>query len=198
MKIRGIVGIVAALVLAWLIFLATSIVFFASSSDAEPADAAVVLGAAVWDDRPSPVFVERINHAVELYKRGQVDKLILTGGVGVADAQAESVVAREYAVGQGVVATDILIETESHITYENLLSAKSIMEKNRIGRILVVSDPLHMRRAITMAHDLGIDAHPSPTPTTRYRTWRSQIPFLLREVYFYVGYLLTKPSRNNI
>jgi hypothetical protein len=59
------------------------------------------------------------------------------------------------------------------------------------GRVLVVSDPLHMRRAMRMAIDLGLDAHPSPTPTSRYRSLTTQLPMLLREVYFSAYYLVT-------
>ena len=49
---------------------------------------------------------------------------------------------------------------------------------------LIVSDPLHMRRAMEMAEALGIEARPSATPTTRYQSWTTQAPFLLREIYF--------------
>lgn len=52
-----------------------------NSSDTQ-ADAAVVLGAAVWSQGVSPVFRERINHAIELYRRGRVHKIIFTGGQG--------------------------------------------------------------------------------------------------------------------
>jgi uncharacterized SAM-binding protein YcdF (DUF218 family) len=57
--------------------------------------------------------------------------------------------------------------------------------------VLVVSDPLHMRRAVRMATDLGLDAHPSPTPTSRYQSLGTQIPMLAREVWFTLNYLAT-------
>lgn len=156
--------------------------------DTTPADAAIVLGAAVYRDRPSPVFRERINHAIDLYHDGTVKFIIFTGAVGNRDELAEAEVARTYAMQRGVPAEAILIETISTTTEENLREAGRILEENNLGRVLIVSDPLHMKRAILTARDLGLDAHPSPTPTSRYRTWRSQLTFLLRETYFYTTY----------
>jgi uncharacterized SAM-binding protein YcdF (DUF218 family) len=84
----------------------------------------------------------------------------------------------------------MLIESKSHTTYENLLYAKRVADSHNLRRVLVVSDPLHMRRAMSMAADLGLDARPSPTRTTRYRTASAQLGQLLRETYYYAGYLL--------
>lgn len=163
---------------------------YASERHTGPADAAIVLGAAVYGERPSPVFRERINHAIDLYFDGSVKYLIFTGGVGNRDELAESEAARNYALRRGVPDEAILIETISTTTAENLAQAKQLVEEYQLGRVLVISDPLHMKRAISLAQDVGLDAFPSPTPTTRYRTWRSQWSFLMRETYFYAKYSL--------
>lgn len=167
-----------------------------NSSDAQ-ADAAIVLGAAVWSDRPSPVFRERINHAVNLYRRGRVRKLILTGGRGAANEPAESAAARAYAVKLGVKPEDILAESRSRTTYENLQHAGRLASQRGLKRLLVVTDPLHMRRAVSMARDLGLDAHPAPTPTTRYRTLGSQSSLLLQETFNYLAYLVGRTSSSD-
>ncbi|MBK9050056.1 MAG: YdcF family protein [Chloroflexi bacterium] len=122
-----------------------------------------MLGAAVWDDQPSPVFAERINHAINLYKNGQVEFIIFTGGVGDGEQLAESLVAANYAIANGVAVGDTFCETSSKITLENLQGAQEIVQQQGIGRVVIVSDPLHMRRSIMMAQDLGLDAHSSPT-----------------------------------
>ena len=173
--------------LAWRIY-----AFGNTSSDA-PADAAVVLGAAVWTTNVSPVFRERINHAISLYHKGQVRKLIFTGGQGNPGEPTESSAARDYALQSGVPASDILIEEKSHTTYENIVYAKQIADTNGIKRVLIVSDPLHMKRAMAMASDLGLTADPSPTPSTRYQGLKSQIGLLAHETYYYIGYLLQRP-----
>ena len=181
--------------LVWYGFLLTCIYAYSSESDAAPADAAIVLGAAVWGTRPSPVFAERINHAIALYQAGKVQALIFTGGVGQNDERAEAEVARDYAVQRGVPAEHIYVETSSRTTYGNLREAQAVLEGQGRGRVLIVSDPLHMKRAVTIARDLGLDAYPSPTPTSRYATWRSKSGFLLREGYFYASYLVCRPFR---
>ncbi len=155
-------------------------------------DAAVVLGAAVWKNAPSPVFKERINHAVNLYKNGKVKYLIFTGGLGKGERFTESEVAMSYATKNGIPYQAIFIETVSKITFENLKEAKKIMHKQQIHSVLIVSDPLHMKRAMTMAKDLAIKAYSSPTPTSRYKTWKTKLELLSRETYYFIGYLFTR------
>ena len=139
---------------------------FIHTSD-EPADAAIVLGAAVWGTDVSPVFKERINHALELRRSGKVRRIIFTGGQGNRNELTESSAARQYAIQQGISPADILVEESSHTTYENLLFAREVAVARGLTRVLIVSDPLHMKRAVTMAIDLGLDAHPSPKPGIR-------------------------------
>ncbi|MBD2502237.1 YdcF family protein [Anabaena azotica] len=172
---------------------AISIYLYGNNSYNYKADAAIVLGAAVWGEKPSPVFRERINHAINLYKNGNVKKIIFTGGVGEINEPAEAVVGQRYAIARGVKASDILIETQSRTTSENLQNALAVVGTNqKLTKFLIVSDPLHLKRAVLMARNLGMDAYPSPTPTTRYRSFSSQMEFLGRETYFYFVYLVFK------
>ncbi|HEY5445338.1 MAG TPA: YdcF family protein, partial [Pyrinomonadaceae bacterium] len=77
-----------------------------------------------------------------------------------------------------------------HTTYENVVNAKQLADANNLKKLLIVSDPMHMKRAMTMAADVGLDAHPSPTPTTKYKSLRAQMGELARETVYYLGYLL--------
>lgn len=181
--------------LVWSVALAWSIAAYARQHDPAPADVAIVLGAAVWGGQPSPVFAARIDHAVTLYQRGHIRRVIFTGGIGAGEQYAEAEVARRYAVRAGVPDSQIAVETRSRVTYTNLSEAQALLASEPPARVLVVSDPLHMRRAVTMARDLGLDAHPAPTPTSRYRSWRTRASFLGREVFFYALYLLQRPFR---
>lgn len=171
-------------------YIAFSIYSYRNTDPGLTADAAVVLGAAVWSDGPSPVFRERINHAINLYLSGRVQKIIFTGGQGNSNEPTESASARQYALRHGVKDADILLESRSHNTYENLCFAKQVVNEYKLVRILIVSDPLHMKRAVLMARDMGIEAYPSPTRTSRYQTLNSQPGFLAYETYYYTGYLL--------
>jgi len=185
-------GVIIILALLACGLLAQRIFSYRNVSPDLQADAAIVLGAAVWGEKVSPVFRERLNHAVELYKKRKVRKLIFTGGRGNKDEPTESAAARQYAVQQGVPAADTLIEEKSHSTFENLLYAKQVADKAGLKKVLIVSDPLHMKRGVEMARDVGMDAYPSPTPSSRYKGVRSQLGLLAHETYFYMGYLLRR------
>ncbi|MGD9780637.1 MAG: YdcF family protein [Kiritimatiellia bacterium] len=178
-------------IFAWLATLGTAIGLYGASDRAVESDCAIVLGAAAYGNRPSPVFEERIRHGIALYRTGLVSKIIFTGGYGTGAPRAESEVAAAYAVREGVPEADILVELRSRTTQQNLAEAKILMESNGLRTAILVSDPLHMRRAIWMAKDLDIPAVSSPTPTTRYRSFNTQFRFLRRELYYWHHYLFT-------
>ena len=173
--------------------LASRIYLYSTVSSDGPADAAIVLGAAVWGTQVSPVFKERIDHGIDLYQNRKIRKLIFTGGQGDNTEPTESSAAWVYALQRGIPATDILIEQKSHTTYENILYAKQIADAHGLRKVLIVSDPLHMKRAVAMARDMGLEAEPSPTPSTRYRGLGSRAGLLAHETYYYIGYLLRRP-----
>jgi uncharacterized SAM-binding protein YcdF (DUF218 family) len=176
---------------AWLCLVASWIWWFGTQERAERSDCAIVLGAAVHGSEPSPVFQERIRHAIELYRIGMVSKIIFTGGMGEGAIHTESEVAARFAVHEGVPEGDILTETRSRTTQQNLAEARLLMHRHVLTSAVIVSDPLHLRRADLMAKHLGIWATTSPTRTTRYRSARAQIQFLAREVYYLHYYLIT-------
>lgn len=176
------------LLIIYILAVAVDIYLYGRVNQIVKADAAIVLGAAVWGDEPSPVFAERINHGIWLYENGYVDKIIFTGGVGAAGGLSEAFVAQQYAIANMVAPEHIFIEELSTITQENFLYATAIVEAQKMSRVIIVSDPLHMRRAMLMAKDHGLNAYSSPTPTTRYQTLRTKLPFLARETFYLIGY----------
>lgn len=185
---RGVFGWTWRLMLlavVWLLGVAAYIVWIGERDQAAPADVIIVLGAAAYDARPSPVFEERIRHGIDLYKRGLSRHLIFTGGFGRGARFSESQVAQRYALRHGVPAEAILIETDSRTTLQNLQQAKALMRARNFKRALIVSDPLHMARALRLARALDIDALGSSTPTSRFRSFETRKRFLLQEVYFF-------------
>lgn len=179
-------------VCVWLVFIATSIWTYGAHDYAQKSDCAIVLGAAAYHKNPSPVFKARIDHAVSLYKQGIISKIIFTGGYGKGAPYAESEVATTYAIRNGIKNSDILIETISRSTADNLIEAKKLMAKNGLTTSVIISDPLHLKRASIIAKNLDILAVTSPTPTSRYHSFKEQFKFLIREVYFYHYYLFTE------
>ena len=180
-------------VLFWLAGVAAYITWVGQRDDARPADAIIVLGAAAYDAKPSPVFEERIRHGLDLYRQGLAPKLIFTGGFGGATARfSESQVARRYALKQQIPAQDILIESRSRTTRQNLVEAKRLMEARGMRRAILVSDPLHMARALRLSDELGIDALASSTPSTRFRSFHTSWRFLAQEIFFFHRDLFTR------
>jgi uncharacterized SAM-binding protein YcdF (DUF218 family) len=171
--------------------LLVSIYTYSHVTNTEVADAAVVLSAAVWEGEPLPIFEERIKHAIALYETGVVEFIIFTGTYR-DDMISESEVAKNYALRLGVPEERIYIETSSRITFENLQQAKLVADEQQWSRLLLVSDPPHMKRSLRMAWDLGIDAHPAPTLTSQYGGRRGQIYFWLRETWLYGNYLVVR------
>ena len=174
---------------------AVSIAQYGKLDEKVRCDAVIVLGAATSGGEVSPVYRERIHHGIWLYENGYVDYLILTGGTGAGNAISDARAAKQYATEKGVPEQVILMEEKSTITEENLEYAKEIMDEHSLDTAMIVSDPLHMKRAMLMARDYGINACSSPTPTTMYKSAKTQIPFLTREVFFYIGYSIVRVFR---
>lgn len=189
------VFLIICFILIFIAYSAFSIWSFSKKVQLVKTDVAVVLGAAAWDDEPSPVLRERVNHSIWLYEHGYVDKIIFTGGKGDGDKFAESEVAKVYAIKNNVNSEDILIETYSKITEENLRYAYDIATEKNFETFTIISDPLHMKRAILMAKNTGMEAYSSPTQSSVYKTWTSKIPFFIRELFFYTGYIISLPFR---
>lgn len=179
---------VVLLLTVYILANAVSICLFSTKDQKCTADVAIVLGASTYDGEVSPVYRERINHAITLYKEGYVNKLIVTGGIGKGNQQSDAYAAMQYAIARGIPQEDILLEEESKITQENLENAKVLMDEYDYSTAIIVSDPLHMKRAMLLAKDAGIEGYSSPTPTTRYISIQTKLPFLAREIFFYIGY----------
>lgn len=177
----------------WLLGVAAWIIYVGDHDEAAPADAIIVLGAAAYDAKPSPVFEERIRHGLDLYEQGYAPILIFTGGYGGTGARfSESQVARRYALRKDVPDKAILIETVSRTTRQNLIEAQRLMQEHNLHSAIVVSDPLHMARALRLSKELGIDALASSTPSTRFRSFHTRWRFLAQEIYFFHRDLFVK------
>ena len=130
------------------------------------ADAIVVLGAAQYDGRPSPVFEARLAHAVELFHQGLAHTFVVTGGRIPGDTTTEGAVARAYAIDHGVPADAIIGEFEARNTLTSMRSVAGLLRDRGLHSAVFVSDPTHMLRVLRMADDLGIQGYGSPTPNS--------------------------------
>ena len=162
---RFLQGALISLIMAWLVS-AVSVLLWGARDRARTSDAIVVLGAAQYVGRPSPVLRARLDHALDLWQRGLAPRLIFTGGTGIGDTTSEAAVSRNYALKHGVPDTVILMENEGRTTRESLAAVSAIMHARQMRTAILVSDPFHMLRLRILATQYGVDAYTSPTKTS--------------------------------
>ena len=160
----------------WLTSLA-GVVFWEHRDTARPASAIVVMGAAQYVGRPSPVLRARLDHAIELWRRGLAPRIIFTGGFGDHDTTSEAAVGQRYAIGRGVPPRAILIENAGRSTSASLHHVATLMEAEPSREVILVSDPFHMLRLSILARRFGMTPFSSPTRTSpisqsRRGSWR--------------------------
>jgi uncharacterized SAM-binding protein YcdF (DUF218 family) len=155
---------------AWVIWVSSLIHRFATRSEARPADAIAVFGAAEYDGRPSPVLRARLDHGLELYQEKLAPLMITLGGGDPADRHSEGGVGRDYLMAHGVPEAAIIAETESNNTEESAERLAAIARANGLKHILVVSDGTHLFRVHAMCSHMGLDVYTSPRPVAHVDT----------------------------
>lgn len=131
----------------------------------EHADAIVVLGAAQYNGRPSPVLKARLDHALELYREGLAPMVVVTGGIGPGDRMSEATVGHKYLRAQ-LPDSAIVVRPDGRTTEESMRSVAEWMREREAARVLLVSDPFHMARLRLEARHAKLEAFVSPTRTS--------------------------------
>lgn len=156
--------------------------------EAQPADAIIVLGAAEYRGRPSPVLEARLNHALILYLKGMAPRVITTGGAGGDPVFTEGSVGRTYLTKHGVPPEAIVVEREAESTVQSVAAVAEIMRRMNLKSAIVVSDGYHIFRVKKMLESSGLKVYGSPRPSTPSGEWRAR----WQDVRQAVGYLLWK------
>ncbi len=172
--------IIASIFIGVIVFWAAwmgAVLIWSSIDQARPAESIVVLGAAQYDGRPSPVLRARLDHAVGLWNRGMGKVLIMTGGRGQGDTTSEAAVSRAYARRQGVPDGVILLESDGRTTRESMLAVSRMLDNRPAKTAILVSDPFHMLRLSILGRRFGLIPYTSPTRTSpispnREERWR--------------------------
>jgi uncharacterized SAM-binding protein YcdF (DUF218 family) len=159
------VSAVGLLLLGWIGSVVAVLVFAEHDGVRRPgqADAIVVLGAAQYAGRPSPVLRARIDHALNLWRARVAPVLVLTGGVGTRDTTSEAAVSASYAMRHGVPESAMVLESEGRTTSESIRSVALILKARDQTSVVLVSDPFHMFRVWILARRHGLDVVTSPT-----------------------------------
>ncbi len=164
--VRRILTIAVVTVFSLWIISAAAVLIWSSRDEARPAQAIVVLGAAQYAGKPSPVLRARLDHALDLWNRHLASLLILTGGTGSGDTTSEAAVGRNYAKKHGVPDSAILVENEGRTTSESMRAVAGMLEVRGLQSALLVSDPFHMLRLRILARRFGFTPYTSPTRTS--------------------------------
>jgi uncharacterized SAM-binding protein YcdF (DUF218 family) len=158
------------------------------ASRVDHTDLIIVLGAAQYDGRPSPVFRGRLDHAALLWQQGRADGVMVIGGAQPGDATTEAEAGRDYLVDEGVPAGSVIAEPEGRTSFSSLRAAADYMSANGLRSAFLVSDPWHNARIKRMAGDLGIDGYASATWTSAARSEETRLTGYARETLAYLYY----------
>src|SRR6266513_805127 len=161
---RALAGILLLVVLTALTWAAVvvAVAIQAAQDQATGADAIVVLGAAQYNGRPSPVFRARLDHAATLYQRGLAPTVLVTGGVGARDTLNEANVGRDYLVRLGIPDEAVIPLAGGEDTFTSLEQVQTWFHGRESRRVLLVSDGFHMLRVQIIARRLGMTPYTSP------------------------------------
>lgn len=144
------------------------------------AQAIVVLGAAQYDGRPSPVLAARLDHALGLWREGVAPLIVVTGGRQPGDRFTEAAASANYLLERGVPDEQILREVSGSNSWESLAASARFLDERGIERVVLVSDPYHALRIKGIADELGLDASVSPTRSSP-TTGRAEVRAMARE-----------------
>ena len=185
--------LVLALLLGYLVRVAREIERQSTRDEAQHAQVIIILGAAEYRGKPSPVLQARLNHALTLYLRGLAPYLLTTGGAGGDPDFTEAEVGRAYLIQHGVASESILVDPEGSTTAQSLDGAAEIMRRMNMTACIVVSDGYHIYRVKRLLQAQGIRVYGSPRPASGARS-RNE----LQRLYFRqaVGFLLWQMGVN--
>jgi len=182
----GAVAVAVAALALYIAYVSRRIEIQSTRDEARQADVILVLGAAEYRGRPSPVLKARLDHALDLYQRQLAPRIMTTGGAGGDPVFTEGAVGRSYLTSHGVPSEAIIVETEGETTVHSIALAGEILHRMDLHSVIVVSDGYHIYRVKKMLQFRGLSVYGSPR--------KEQFPDPVRERWNYikqaVGYIL--------
>lgn len=177
-------------ILLYFILLGFRIVHASRGDALRKTDAIVVLGAAEYAGRPSPVYKARLDHAYDLFQQGLAPVVITTGGAGLDPIYTEGGVGRDYLSKQGVPDVNLIAETQGNDTAESAVRVGTILHKNHMRTVLVVSDAYHIFRIKRLMANEGVEAFGAPRPGSLPKSAWGRFSGVCREVVSYFAWKL--------
>ncbi|MBC7464204.1 MAG: YdcF family protein [Actinobacteria bacterium] len=161
----------------------------ARDSTAGKADVIVVLGAAQFDGRPSEVFESRLVEAKRIFLLGYAPSIITVGSGAPGDRTTEAASAKKWLLSNGIKSVNVTAIEEGRDTFVSTESYIALMKAKGWESVIIVTDPYHCLRAMTMASDLGARATCSPARTGVNSLENFNVRYLIRETGAYLAYI---------
>jgi uncharacterized SAM-binding protein YcdF (DUF218 family) len=184
--IGSLVVLAIAVLMFYVIYISRKIEQQSTRDEAQPADVIIVLGAAEYRGKPSPVLRARLDHALDLYRRGLAPRILTTGGAGGDPIFTEGGVGRSYLVSKGVPPELTVVEPEGESTVQSVAAAGEILRRMGMESAIVVSDGYHIYRVKKMLQANGLKVYGSPRPEKQDRGLHEQWLYVKQAI----GYVL--------
>ncbi len=176
---------------SWCAYVVQQIDEVADQDEAQKSDAIAVFGAAEYLGKPSPTLHFRLDHAVDLYRMQMAPVVITLGGGRDKDSgNTEGGVGRDYLLAHGIPLSNIIAETQSTDTEQQVKRLAAIAREFNLQHIIVVSDATHLFRIRELCRDVGLDVFTSPRATVGHIGWWDLWMRYLHEVVSYTAWRL--------
>jgi vancomycin permeability regulator SanA len=173
--VSNVIVLAISVILIYIAYISIRIEQQSTRDEAHQADVIIVLGAAEYRGRPSPVLRARLDHALKLYQQGLAPRILTTGGAGGDPIFTEGGVGRSYLVGKGVPSESIVVELEGESTVHSVAAAGEILRRMGLQSAIIVSDGYHIYRVKKMLQAHGLTVYGSPRPDLQdhglYERW---------------------------
>jgi uncharacterized SAM-binding protein YcdF (DUF218 family) len=165
-RLRRAIGLVLLAAMSIYTVALVTVLVVSQQDQRRAVDAIVVLGAAQYNGRPSPVLRARLDHALRLYNEGYAPRIVVTGGVGRGDTTSEAIVGRHYLLARDVVPGDVVVQPQGRSTQASMTAVAAWLEAEGLHSVILVSDPFHMFRLRLEARRTNLQAYTSPTESS--------------------------------
>jgi len=167
------------LVIGYLGVTAVQVWMTSRHSEPRPAQAVVVMGAAQYNGVPSPDLEARLQDAAELWRRGLVPLVVVTGSKEPGDQFTEAQASGSWLAAHGVP-MDVIVEVGGDDSWANLSEAAAVLRQRHLDQVLIVTDGFHEDRSLAIATNVGLRAWPVPATTSPITGW-STVPYFAKE-----------------
>jgi uncharacterized SAM-binding protein YcdF (DUF218 family) len=152
-------------------------------------DVIVVLGASQLDGRPGKVLEARLVEAKRIYDDGLAPLIITVGAGAPGDRTTEAASGKFWLSSRGVKSSSLISLEVGRDTWVSTQNYVKVMKSKNLKDVIIVTDPFHCRRSMTMANDLGVVASCSPAKTGPNTLEKSSFRYLFRETGAYLSYI---------